>query len=105
MNYEKAQTSIAIIKTPQRSYNMLLISLHVPNRLSTYEKETWILTILENIQKRYGLPMIAHVDMNAKLNSMKLLSQYLNLKGWNKFQDDKYSWRKGATTANNDIVI
>ena len=27
------------------------------------------------------------------------------VKDWNQFQDDKYSWRKGATTANNDIII
>ena len=53
---------------------MIIMSLHVPNRLSLQEKETWILTILENAQKRYSLPVIAHIDLNAKLKSMKLLS-------------------------------
>ena len=33
LNYEKLQTSIAIIKTAQRNFNLLIISLHVPNRL------------------------------------------------------------------------
>ncbi len=53
---------------------MIIESLHVPNRLLSHEKETWILMILENMQKRYGLPTIVHVDMNAKLKSMKLLA-------------------------------
>ena len=40
LNYEKIQTLIAIIKTAQRNFNLLVISLHVPNRLQTQEKET-----------------------------------------------------------------
>ena len=53
---------------------MLLMSLHVPNNLSNYDKETWILTIIENTQKRYALPTLIHIDMNAKLKSLKLMS-------------------------------
>ena len=70
---------------------MIVMSLHVPNKLSTRDKETWILAVLENARKRYSLPMLVHIDMNAKLKSLKLLSQYLPIKGWNKFQDDQYS--------------
>ena len=34
LNYERLQTSIAIIKTETRNYNMLIMSLHVPNRVT-----------------------------------------------------------------------
>ena len=73
LNYDKLQTTIAIVKTPSGNYNLLMMTLHVPNKLSTYDKETWIITIMENAQKRYTLPTLIHVDMNAKLSSMKLL--------------------------------
>ena len=34
LNYERLQTSVAIIKTEIRNYNMIIMSLHVPNRIS-----------------------------------------------------------------------
>ena len=43
--------------------------------------------------------------MNAKLGTMRLLRQYINIKGSNKFQDQNFSWKKGSVTANNDIII
>ena len=79
------QTSIAIIKTKQRNYNYLTMSVHVPNNLTNYEKETWILLVLENTQKRFTIPTIAHIDMNAKLSNLKTLRKYMEIKGWNKF--------------------
>ena len=39
LNFEKLQTSIAILKTDQGNLNILIMSMHVPNRLSTVEKE------------------------------------------------------------------
>ena len=74
---------------------MLIMSLHVPNKMSARDKETWILTIIENAKKRYALPTLVHIDMNTKFSTLNLLNQYLNVKGWNHFQDNQYSWRKG----------
>ena len=81
------------------------MSLHVPNKLNTGEKETWMIAAIENVQKRYTLPSLIHMDMNAKMKDLKLMVRYLEVKGWNKFQDKEYSWRKGSTTANNDIIL
>ena len=39
LNYEKLQTTIAIIKTEMRNYNMIIMSLHVPNRLTLQKRK------------------------------------------------------------------
>ena len=35
LNYDKLQTTIAIVKTPSGNYNLLMMTLHVPNKLSS----------------------------------------------------------------------
>ena len=39
LNSEKIQTTISIIKTPNGNFNILLMSLHVPNKLKPDDKE------------------------------------------------------------------
>ena len=49
--------------------------------------------MLHNADKRYNLPIIAHIDLNAKLANMKNLKKFIELKAWQSFQDDQYSWK------------
>ena len=49
------------------------MALHTPNKLSIADKEKWILAMLHNADKRYNLPIIAHIDLNAKISNMKNL--------------------------------
>ena len=79
--------------------------MHVPNRLSIQDKEKWILTTLHIMEKRYAIPIIAHIDLNANLAHLHQLKRYLNLKAWNQFQDDNYSWRVGRKKSNNDLLV
>ena len=61
--------------------------------------------MLHNAQKRYSIPIIVHIDLNAKLTQLKMVRKYLDIKAWYQFQDDQYSWRAGRKKANNDIII
>ena len=47
--------------------------------------------MIHSADKKYNIPIIAHIDMNAKIKYLKTFNKYLELKAWNRYQDDNYS--------------
>ena len=61
---------------------MIIMSLHVPNKLHNMDKEKWILMKLDIAQRSHNLPIVVHIDLNTKKQNLPTLNKYLELKAW-----------------------
>ena len=50
--------------------------------MTNVEKEKWVLVKLDMTYRNYGIPIIAHIDMNTRKSNLPNLMKFLELKGW-----------------------